>query len=688
MIRTAGAAIVVIASCAVFWATAFPSITWWDSSSYSLAAATLGISSAPGSLLLMLIGWPIAHLPFGESPAHRLNLLAGFIAALTAAMVCVIAIRLLFDLKLSEKRPRNTANESPSVAIIAGAISGALVFVFAGTVWEYSVMFTPYILTALFTSLILYSLIRWWTVADYVDSSWWLALIALLFGLDFSVHRTNALLIPGALLFVLIRKPRVFLSPRVIFSSVVALAAGLSVQLLLIPIARVTRSDLNFGNPRDFARFWDYVALANSGHDLKMFDRNASLLDVQIPHFLRALSDNALSVSGIAGAAGALPAVLACIGLIAIFRRQTRLAIALIVLLSMQAAMTVFFFNIPANYFRSLDRHYLPVWVTVGVLIATGGGAVVEAASSWSRAVLVPALASLVALVVFPGVQLLNNWKSHDQSRNHFAHDFARNLLNGLPPESILFTVGDNDTFPLMYMQGAERMRPDVRVVNLSVVNYDDYADQRLANDPEFPITLNSAARRALRDKPWRDSVVTLRFGESNSFYDLEPDAPRDTVATFTITPKWDARMTLGEITLLDIIRTNAWKRPVTFATTGSRQAMTWLEPYGRLDGIYWRIVPVKNPNSSEAVIQRNIFSTYVYRGYADSTIAIDEVSARMGAMYFETLSALAAGQMARGDTTACTNDVRKLITAIPPARVIIEPQLPAPEIPSCRARD
>ena len=86
------AAIVAAVAAAVFWRTAYPTITWWDSSSYSLAAATLGVNSPPGSLLLTLIGWPVARLSFGLSPAHALNLFAGLLAALTSALVYVISL--------------------------------------------------------------------------------------------------------------------------------------------------------------------------------------------------------------------------------------------------------------------------------------------------------------------------------------------------------------------------------------------------------------------------------------------------------------------------------------------------------------------------------------------------------------------------------------------------------------------
>src|SRR3954471_8677627 len=92
---TAAAAAVFGAATAVFWRTAYPTITWWDSSSYSLAAATLGVASAPGSLLLTLAGWPVTRLSPPAATAHALNYLAATIAAATVAMVCVLALRVV-----------------------------------------------------------------------------------------------------------------------------------------------------------------------------------------------------------------------------------------------------------------------------------------------------------------------------------------------------------------------------------------------------------------------------------------------------------------------------------------------------------------------------------------------------------------------------------------------------------------
>ncbi len=210
-------ALVVALAAGVFWRTAYPTITWWDSSSYSLAAATLGVNSPPGSLLLTLIGWPVARLSFGVSPAHALNLFAGLLAAVTSALVYVVA---LASLRIAGFAGRG------NTATALGAAAGALTFAFSGTLWTYATQFTPYVLTAVFTGLILWTMLRWWSDADRPDAWAWLALLGLLFGLDFSVHRTNALLIPGAVVWILLRRPTTLRSPTAIFAGAGATRRG------------------------------------------------------------------------------------------------------------------------------------------------------------------------------------------------------------------------------------------------------------------------------------------------------------------------------------------------------------------------------------------------------------------------------------------------------------------------------
>jgi hypothetical protein len=653
------ALLVVAVAASVFWRTAYPTITWWDSSSYSLAAATLGVNSPPGSLLLTLIGWPVAHLPVGGSPAHALNLFAGLLAALVAALVYVVAITALETLETAGARERATATT-------LGVAAGALTFAFSGTLWAYAIKFTPYVLSAVFTGLILWTMLRWWIDADHPDAWRWLAFLGLLFGLDFSVHRTNALLIPGAIVWILIRRAPTLRSARPVVAGAAGMAAGLAVHLLLIPVAALTHSTLNFNDPSNLSRFWDYVTIKQLGGSflLQLLPRKSPIWSVQTADLLHVLGRNFLHWTGSLRALGVFPAIAAAWGGVALWRGNRRLAAALVVLVATQAALTVVYFNIPANYFREFDRHYLPVCVTIAVLVACGMGA---AAQQLARSRGRGAFAGVaVALAILPAAQLWSNWSANDASRRYFARDYAANALLGLPPNAIYFTVGDNDTFPVMYLQSVEGVRPDVTIINLSVANIPRWPDQLTRRDASFPLSLSLAQRAALGQRPWTDTSVVLRVAQPAERFGLAAGAAILDSIPLNVRPADGARMLPAEIVLLDIVRTNAWKRPLTFAITGGQSAMEWLTPYGRMEGLYFRILPVRYALADLGLLRAHLFDLPRYRGYADASVRIDDWSRTMGMQWYSPLMTLLSADAASGALDACRADRKAMLAHLP----------------------
>ncbi|MDH4156490.1 MAG: DUF2723 domain-containing protein, partial [candidate division Zixibacteria bacterium] len=350
--------LVAIMSFILYWHTCFRSITWWDNAEYSLAAGTLGICAPPGSLLLTLIGWVVTRLPLANSAAFELNLLAGALAATTAALVCLVALRII-----DRYAPPGWSAARPQVSVVAAtAVAlGSLIFAFAETLWLHAVQFTPYILTALFTAMILYAMFRWWERADRAGSLRWLFVLALLFGLDFSVHRTNAVLLPGLFFWVLLRRPYTLASAKTWLSGLAGLAIGLSVQFVLIPLA--SRAPfMNMGNPDSWSRFWDYVSIrmAGGGFLVSFFPRKAAFFSEQVGDWLNAFSVNFLHYDSSLSLLGWFPALLGVLGLVLLWRKDARLGVAFTIFFLLTAATTIMYFNIPSGFFRSLHRHYLP----------------------------------------------------------------------------------------------------------------------------------------------------------------------------------------------------------------------------------------------------------------------------------------------------------------------------------------
>ena len=663
------ARLVVIAASGValivFSRTAYPTITWWDSSGYSLAAATMGITSSPGSLLLTLLGWPVARLPLGIAPAHALNLLAGALAAITTGLVGVVALRIL------------RSAGATRIGAAAGAAVGSLGFAFSATLWDHAIKFTPYVLTALFTALILLVMMRWWEDADRSDAWRWLLVLGFLIGLDFSVHRTNALLVPGLVAWILVRQPRTAIRPQAWIASVAGLVAGLAVHLLHMPISASTHSPLNMFEPSTWSRFWDYVTLAQRGGGflVELWPRKSAVWSNQIADFLHILRDNFLNVSPPARLLGVLPALGALLGIVMLWRRHRRLALAFTLVILLHAVTTIFYFNIPAGFFRPFDRHYLPVFVSIAVMMSVGLGVAMEAVASAARTRgLVAAIPGSALIALVPITQLFGNWTSHDASRRYFTRDYAVNALEALPPNAIYFTAGDNDTFPVMYMQAAEGVRRDVRIVNMSLANTGWYVNQIANRDPSFPVSHSRSGMRFGTPMDTTPAVVPIR----NTAEGLGLPAGSPVPDSVTVRPAaFLGGQTLpADIVLLDIVRTNAWRDPITFAVTAAPNGPGWLTPYARLDGLFWRLVPVKDVRADRDVLRGNLLERYQYRGYNDSSVIVDDVSRVMGRQYFAALEELLKAESAQGALERCQDVLTRMFAALPPERV----QLPATE--------
>ena len=109
------------------------------------------------------------------------------------------------------------------------------------------------------------------------------------------------------------------------------------------------------------------------------------------------------------------------------------------------------------------------LWIGIGVY------AIYEWLSTYSKSKLIGPAVSVLCFVAVPGILISQNWDDHDRSNRRTAHAMAVNYLESCDPNAIIFTIGDNDTFPLWYAQEIEGIRTDVRVVCTSLFNVDWY---------------------------------------------------------------------------------------------------------------------------------------------------------------------------------------------------------------------
>lgn len=314
-----------------------------------------------------------------------------------------------------------------------------------------------------------------------------------------------------------------------------------------------------------------------------------------------------------------LPLLLGLIGAAYHFMRDWRRAFSVLVLFLVTGLGIIVYLNQPPLQPRERDYSYVASFFAFSLWVGIGATGVIQLVLETLQDKLKPAAQQGVALgtaaVLFAAVPLLvtvENYDDHDRSGNYVAPEYAYNMLMSLEPNAIVFTNGDNDTFPLWYLQEVEGIRRDVRVVNLSLLNTSWYVKQlkhqASRDSAPLPISLSDQQIEQLNVVPWRPREITLPVDKNQLMQSSEVALPQRELELLESPMRWqlNGRPYSQEFNILygadqvalDIIATNAqqgWKRPVYFAVTVSPSGQLDLQNYFQLDGQAYRVVPIKH---------------------------------------------------------------------------------------------
>ena len=285
------------------------------------------------------------------------------------------------------------------------------------------------------------------------------------------------------------------------------------------------------------------------------------------------------------------------------------------------------------------------------------------------------AAVTLISLVLVPGVLASENWDDHNRSKRYMTRDYAKNYLESCAPNAILFTYGDNDTFPLWYVQEVEGVRPDIKIINLSYLGMDWYINQQtMATNDAAPVPFTfekeqyfmgnrdialfqerikksielSEAMKFLgnddvRTKvkvssgemmdffPSRDFHITVdkqKVLESGTVKPENADLIADKV-TFRIGKSFIQK---SEIAILNIIAANNWERPIyidhSLLHTGSIFFLDWLQ----FEGLAYRFVPIKTKSGGISrgrvdadILYDNVMNKFTWGNVNDPDVYLDE---------------------------------------------------------------
>ena len=370
---------------------------------------------------------------------------------------------------------------------------------------------------------------------------------------------------------------------------------------------------------------------------------------------------------------------------------------------------------------RERDYAYAGSFYAFTIWIGLGALALFELLKKWinERSA---AIGSGAACMIIPIVMCAQNWDDHDRSGRYTSVDFGYNMLIGCEPNAILFTYGDNDTFPLWYNQEAEGVRRDVRVSNLNYLRGDWYIDQMkrkaYTSDPlplsmthdkyysgkrdvvlvadriKEAVNLKQAISFILSDD--KMSQIPSPFNENDKICFIPsktlylPIDKEQIIKTGTVraekanevvdTMKWkvNENMILKEgLVVLDLLATNNWKRPIYMGTTVSNDSYQNLENYFRLEGMMYRIVPIyagkKDYDFGKVdtkLMYDNIMKKYRFRSIANPKVYLDENNGRIISNYRSIFSRLADALIDEGKKDSAITVLNRCMEVIPPRNV------------------
>jgi hypothetical protein len=525
-----GALLAALGVFILYLVTLSPTTWFWDTSEYIATGKIMGIPHPPGNPLFVVLAraWHILLEPFGLTTAVRINLFSAFMSAAAHGFWFLMADRIL------------AFYSTDRVFRLVGAAAAVLISATAFTVWNQSNVNEKVYTVTLFTiALLSWLAFRWRDhIGEGKDDNLILLMVFIL-ALSVGNHLMAFLAAPALVAFILIVEPRTLLNWRLYAAGVVAVVLGLSVHMFL-PIRSGLNPIINEAAPtcptvgsalvsivtmgnagcenlsaalareqyQKPSMFLDPLAFAQ-GYDVP---RGISLLTAQYVNYAQYFDWQwARSVNGLISFFGPfrvlftlLFTALGLFGAWSHWKRDRASFVYVALLFFTLAVGLAFYLNFKYGYtypgvtrdmteVRERDYFFIVSFSVWGVWAGIGLAAfwlwladrVSTAADATRRnvfergpaLVLRPSLAT-APIMVIALIPLLANWSWANRNFDYSARDWAYNLLMSVEPYGVLFTNGDNDTFPLWYLQEAEGIRQDVTVIVMSYLNTPWYAKQ------------------------------------------------------------------------------------------------------------------------------------------------------------------------------------------------------------------
>ncbi len=378
-----------------------------------------------------------------------------------------------------------------------------------------------------------------------------------------------------------------------------------------------------------------------------------------------------------------LPFLLGVWGAVHHFFKDWRRALAVLVLFFLTGYAIIVYLNQPDPQPRERDYSYVGSFFAFALWVGVGLAGVLEWVSQAVKKVKLRRVLMVAgSVLVFAAVPLnlfAVNFDSHDRSGNYVAYDYSYNILETCEPNSILFTNGDNDTFPLWFLQEVYGIRKDVRVVCLSLLNTDWYIKQLRDMEPKIPVKMTDEAIKSIYYIPWEEREVSIPVPEKIRKQELEKlrskgmavtDSTVKNAITFSLSPKWPTEkpqvLRVQDIMVLRIIDWVKWERPVYFGVTVSRENQLDLFDYLRMDGLAYKLMPYHVADLDPDIVKQNLEEKYKYRNLNNPNVYYDVGTVKLMINLRQAFIQLARHHLLKGEKPEALAVLRDMHQKIP----------------------
>lgn len=607
--------------------SSYPSIGWWDSGEYASHVYHLSIPLSGGSILYILLG-KIFTIVFSFLPTIKAITLLSIASTSLASVLFYYTL-----LEILDHFPMKTGDSvKRSVAFLT-----AMSLPFLYSIWIESHVARIYSLGLLLTGIILLCTVKIWFTEDENLKVRLFLLNVFLLGIDFAAHRLNTPFV--VVMFVLLLFPLRKHALTVKFWLLVIMITAVSISVHLYLLVRSgTTPPMRMEDVQTWGQLLSWIRMDRLGKSnfLILLERRAPFWDYQLyTMYLRYLGwnflgSNAREISSLFPHLRPVPFVLSCTGFIFCMLKRLKTFVLVFLAFSAFSIILVFYLNVTEGFhqIREIDRLYLPsfvifhLWVGIGLyglflmLLKLS-----EKLSLRRKTALIPILC--LGFLILPLNIILSNWKGCNRSGYYFPIDFAYNVLSSCERDGVVFTNGDNDTFPLWYLQEVEGFRPDISVVNVNLLNTRFYIKQLTEGENIFPVDSTLIELSELAPIKIEDPV-DIKIAPPD--FSVNAYSTSDTVKlTFPGLRFGDYNLLrVQDIVMISFFKENRWKRPVYFVSTVAPVNLLGSEDYLSTVGIARKLLPVKNVEILPEELENNLFHVYRFRSFNDPGVYLD----------------------------------------------------------------